>query len=135
MADADWANLARLARERRNRLLLSQEDVASRGGPSTATQRLIEHGHADSYKPRTFAELEKALQLHPGSIRSALDGGPFFPAEAPAPASPDPPRYADPLLQRVYDAAEGLSEQDRHTLAALAERLRGGSNGRDERRA
>jgi transcriptional regulator with XRE-family HTH domain len=96
----DWQNLARLTRERREELGLTQEDVAKSGGPSTATIRLIESKGAQSYRPKTYHQLEAALQLRPGSVRSALNGGPFWPREAP----PEPKDEIDDSLASSWDS-------------------------------
>ena len=94
---SDWQRLAALVSERRGDLALTQEDVRAAGGPSTATQRLIERGQPSHYQPRILAGLETALGWHRGSIRRILGGGdpvlaPDALAPAPLPAVPEPPR-------------------------------------------
>lgn len=70
-----WRRLARFASERRLDLGLTQEDVRARGGPSTATMRLIEGGLQDGYSERTLSKLEQVLEWQRGSVKAALEGG------------------------------------------------------------
>ncbi len=75
MADRDWERLAEFARERRDELGLTQEDVRAAGGPSTASIRLIEGALQHAYQPATLRDLERALQWERGSVARILAGG------------------------------------------------------------
>jgi transcriptional regulator with XRE-family HTH domain len=72
---AAWAHLARLIRERRADLGLTQREVHSVGGPSPATLYQLESGHPGSYRPHILRRLERALGWGAGSVRRALAGG------------------------------------------------------------
>ena len=72
---SDWQRLGELVSERRGDLGLTQEDLRAAGGPSTATQRLIEGGHQSRYQPTILARLETALGWQRGSVRRILAGG------------------------------------------------------------
>jgi transcriptional regulator with XRE-family HTH domain len=74
MALRDWSRLARYVRERRDELGLTQEEVAGRGGPSTATIRLIEGGEQESYRPKSLRQLAEALEWTPESPLAILNG-------------------------------------------------------------
>lgn len=71
----DWRRLATYVNKRRHLLGLTQQDIRSLGGPSTATMRLIEGALQDSYRPMVLSSLEKALRWAPGSIEAILAGG------------------------------------------------------------
>ena len=93
----DWQRLGALVSERRGDLGLTQEDVRAAGGPSTATQRLIEGGHQSKYQPVILGRLETALKWERGSVRRILAGGDPVPvSDEPAPPTPEPaPAVAD----------------------------------------
>ena len=84
----DWQRLGGLVGERRGDLGLTQEDVRAAGGPSTATQRLIEGGHQSRYQPVILSRLESALGWQRGSVRRILAGGdPVLANPEPAPVT------------------------------------------------
>ena len=94
---SDWQRLAALVSERRGDLRMTQEEVRAAGGPSTATQRLIEGGRQSRYQPRILADLEAALGWQRGSVRRILAGGdpvlaPDALVAAPLSAAPESPR-------------------------------------------
>lgn len=70
----DWQRLGRYVKDRREALRLTQQDVTSRGGPSVATLRNIEAATQDSYRGRTYSQLEDALKWARGSVDSVLRG-------------------------------------------------------------
>jgi hypothetical protein len=72
--DKDWQRLADLVSERRADLGMTQEDVRAAGGPSTATQRLIEGALQSRYQPVILGRLETALKWERGSVRRILAG-------------------------------------------------------------
>src|SRR2546423_14773005 len=67
-----WDHLARLIRERRAELGLTQREVHSVGGPSPATLYQLESGHRGSDRPPMLRPLERALGWGTGSVRRAL---------------------------------------------------------------
>lgn len=73
--DGDWLRVAEYVRDRRDELEMTQADVHAAGGPSTATQRLIEGGLSTSYQPSVLAKLERVLGWQRGSVRVILKGG------------------------------------------------------------
>jgi transcriptional regulator with XRE-family HTH domain len=86
---ADWDHLARLIRERRAELGLTQREVHSVGGPSPATLYQLESGHRGSYRPHILRRLERALGWGAGSVRRALAGGlPLLEGEPDRPERP-----------------------------------------------
>jgi len=112
----DWQRLAERVRERRLDLDVTQEDVRSAGGPSTATQRLIEGGLQYRYQPVVLRRLEHALRWQRGSVRAVLAGGEPVPVTGPPAQAtagpPQPPAVAapdvsSPLVTLVADALEG----------------------------
>ncbi len=75
MGEPDRARLARYVRERREALGMTQEEVATSGGPSTATLRLIENASPSTPRLKSMRQLENALDWEPGSVRAILRGG------------------------------------------------------------
>lgn len=73
-SDGNAKHLGDLIRERRKKLKLTQADVQERGGPSTATLRLIEGGRHTDFRPSTSAPLERILGWQTGSIDNVLAG-------------------------------------------------------------
>ena len=124
----DWQRLAALVSERRGDLGLTQEEVRAAGGPSTATQRLIEGGHQSRYQPRILAALETGLKWQRGSVRRILAGGdplplPGEPATAPLAAAPEPSRETpgDDVTGAIVAALFG--PQERRIWAQVRRRL------------
>lgn len=82
-SETPMQRLGRLVRARRKALNMTQADVQTAGGPSTATLRLIEGGKHADFRDGTGADLEAAIQWMPGSIERTLAGGdpePLLPA-------------------------------------------------------
>ena len=107
----DWRRLARLVRDRRGDLGLTQEEVTAAGGPSNSTVRLIEGARRDGYRPAILRSLERALQWERGSVAAVLGGGdptpltdePTLPGGVPPVAAPGP----DPMAVRIGEAIAG----------------------------
>jgi hypothetical protein len=127
--DLQWGNLATYVRERRERLGLTQAQVASSGGPGTATQTAIEHAAKTSYQSRILASLEDALGWARGSCRAILDGG----EPTVKPAAPVSPVTAVPALAPRYIpdadlpqlAAElGISDENADIFVGLVRLMR-----------
>ena len=92
----DWQRLADLVSERRADLGATQEDIRAAGGPSTATQRLIEGALQSRYQPVILGRLETALKWERGSVRRILAGGNPVPvSDEPAVPEPAPDLPAD----------------------------------------
>jgi hypothetical protein len=106
MESRDWSRLARIVRERREDLGITQEQVAGNGGPSTATLRLIEGAAQETYRAKSLRQLEIGLRWMPGSVRSVLNGGdPVVQAdEGGTPVQDEgPPHFSDPRDQEIAD--------------------------------
>ncbi|MDF1705049.1 MAG: helix-turn-helix domain-containing protein [Aeromicrobium sp.] len=71
----EYARLGRLIRERRDRLGLTQADLASRGGPSTTTMSKVEYGKLIPIPRQTRAKIEASLDWAPGSVIAVIEGG------------------------------------------------------------
>ena len=97
MSPPDWPRLGRYVRERRNELGLTQEEIATRGGPSTATLRLIEGGEQAAFRAKSLRQLADALHWTPESPRAILAGREPVEAADPRPA-PREPRPVQPEL-------------------------------------
>lgn len=69
-----WDELAAAVRRRRDLMKLRQSDLEARGGPSAGTVRNIEQASRESYSPRTFVQLEHALDWPDGVVDKILDG-------------------------------------------------------------
>lgn len=69
-----WARLGDAVRRRRDRLGVTQEDVAAKGGPSTATLRSIEAGATTSYRAKTLYSLDAALGWMRGTSIAIAEG-------------------------------------------------------------
>ncbi|MEU3452092.1 hypothetical protein ABZ671_00415 [Micromonospora sp. NPDC006766] len=82
---SDWQRLGRHVVHRREQLGLTQAAVHHAGGPSAATQRVIENGSQTSYRGAILRSLERVLQWPDGTIDNILNG-----AEPPSamPATP-----------------------------------------------
>lgn len=78
MTSTGWTELARAVVKRRSQLGLTQEQITARGGPSTATLRLIESAGQESYRGRTLFALDLALGWDEGTSlaisRGEVDG-------------------------------------------------------------
>lgn len=79
MSPPDWPRLGHYVRERRTELGLTQEEIATRGGPSTATLRLIEGGKGP-FRAKSLRQLADALHWTAESPHAILAGR--EPAEA-----------------------------------------------------
>ena len=66
--------LAREVRERRDRLRLTQEDVAEHGGPSVTTMRAIENAQGACYRPKSLRSLDDVLRWRPKTAARLLAG-------------------------------------------------------------
>lgn len=96
--NADWRRLGAYVTRRRDELGMTQTDVQATGGPSTATQRLIESAGRVAYRSAILASLERALRWESGSVEQILVGGEPTPTErAPEPAKPDIDALTDEL--------------------------------------
>lgn len=84
----EYLRLGRLIRERRDRLGLTQADLASRGGPSTTTMSKVEYGKLIPIPRQTRAKIETALNWAPGSVIDVVEGG--EPTERTTTAGPAP---------------------------------------------
>ena len=73
MSPPDWLRLGTYVRERRTELGLTQEEIATRGGPSTATLRLIEGGKGP-FRAKSLRQLADALHWTPESPRAITAG-------------------------------------------------------------
>jgi transcriptional regulator with XRE-family HTH domain len=108
---AAWDHLARLIRERRAELGLTQREVHSVGGPSPATLYQLESGHRGSYRPHILRRLERALGWGAGSVRRALAGGlPLLEGETdnPPPRPERPSGTARPVHTAPRDSSEWI---------------------------
>lgn len=108
----DRERVARRVRERREELGMTQEEVATSGGPSTATLRLIENASPSIPRLKSQRQLENALDWEPGSYRALMMGGePTVKATArPSPAS---------VVEQIW-AIEELPEGVRRGMIAFA---------------
>lgn len=70
----NWAALGEAVKTRRDKLKLRQSDLEARGGPGHGTVRNIEQVARTSYAPRTFAQLEQALNWPTGTVQKILNG-------------------------------------------------------------
>lgn len=110
---------------------MTQEEVATSGGPSTATLRLIENASPTTPRPKSLRQLENALEWAPGSYRALLAGGePTEKVTVHTPVYPER-RYSDPRLEAIWEITE-LPEKVRRGLIRFAE---GYLADHDERRA
>lgn len=88
--EPDYTHLAQVVKAFRVRAGLSQQDVASRGGPSDTTLSQIEAGAWKSARPGpTLRKLDKGLDWVPGSAEDvAFEGMPLQQIRTVASASP-----------------------------------------------
>ena len=75
MGESGPERLARLIRARRESLGLYREQIAARGGPTTAIVAKIERADAHEYTEHTYERLEAALEWPPGTIAQLRQGG------------------------------------------------------------
>lgn len=124
----DREHTARRVRERREELGMTQEDVATSGGPSTATLRLIENASPTTPRLKSQRQLENALDWEPGSYRALMQGGePTVKASA---ARPTPraqggelPHYEDGRLEIFRNTAVAMG-LDRGVARGMIEWLK-----------
>lgn len=116
MSPPDWPRLGRYVRERRTELGLTQEEIATRGGPSTATLRLIEGGEQTAFRAKSLRQLADALHWTRESPRAILQGR--EPAEAADPipvtreswpAEPEPATETEPPEPIPLAVADAIS--------------------------
>ena len=68
--------LATVVRRRRERLGITQDDVATKfDGPSVATMNTIENAQGESYRAKTLFALDRALSWERGTSVQLLEGG------------------------------------------------------------
>jgi transcriptional regulator with XRE-family HTH domain len=70
-----WETLAKVVRERRKDLGLTQPQVAEVGGLSISLVRMIENNRSEGMRAAKKQGLERALRWKPGSVDAVLDGG------------------------------------------------------------
>lgn len=78
MAETGWQAIGRIAKARRDRLGLNQDELALYGGPKVATVGKFERAAQPSFPLRTQHQFEKALGWGRGSIEqfvAAWDAG------------------------------------------------------------
>jgi hypothetical protein len=93
--------LATAMNRRRAALNIKWDDVARRGGISTATLRRARNGDGDeTLTIDTIAAIERGLSWEEGTVEAMLTGAPVPQASAPIP--PVPPGF-DPKLWQSYD--------------------------------
>jgi len=109
-----WQFLARVARERREFIGLSQEELADYGGPKKSTVGKIENARETSYSPRTQQQLEKALGWDRGSIRLLLTAGTEYDDDQLESVAVD--YVEDELPDLTRSNSVGVSEEDEETL-------------------
>lgn len=76
MEETGWMAIGRVAKARRERLGLKQDELANYGGPRVATVGKFERGAQASFPPRTQQQIERALGWPLGTIEdfvSAVD--------------------------------------------------------------
>lgn len=129
VGDLDWERLGRYVRHRRDKELdMTQLDVQTAGGPSTATMRLIEGGHQkQGYSSMTIAALETALGWKHGSATKILVGGePELDTKEP---EPEPPPRPEPVTVAAIKSDDRLTDEDKARLIDFYERMRDDGNG------
>lgn len=72
--ESNWKLLGETVRRRREHLGMTQEDLASKGGPKTVTIRTIERAGAESFRPRTLLTLDDALGWSRGDSLALAEG-------------------------------------------------------------
>jgi hypothetical protein len=95
-----WQRLGELLVRRRIELdtrYANRQKFTAERGVNYRTVSDIETGRRDNYEPRTFAELEVAYGLAPGSISRALAGG-----ELDLPVPPSTPPACPPAAAPAY---------------------------------
>lgn len=129
----DRERVARRVRERRQELGMTQEEVATSGGPSTATLRAIENASPVIPRLKSQRQLENALEWEPGSYRALMRGDEATERVTVQPTAAYHPshRYADPRLEAIWQITE-LPEAVRLGMIRFAE---GYLADQDERRA
>ncbi len=118
MSPPDWPRLGRYVRERRAELGLTQEEVATRGGPSTATLRLIEGGEHGPFRAKSLRQLADALHWTPESPRAILTGRepvevadghpPVSVSTDPEPTEAEPAPVSPAVASAIGDAIDSL---------------------------
>lgn len=111
---ASAANRQRLASrvvQRRRELRLTQEQVYERGGPSTATLRLIEKGAEVDYRRGTIGPLERALEWTEGSIDAILHGDEATAVSESVSTSSEDHRVLLDIDDEVYEAMDPITRR------------------------
>lgn len=107
--------LAATMNRRRAALNIKWDEVARRGGISTATLRRARNGSGDeTLTIDTIAAIERGLSWEEGTVEAILTGAPVPLASAPIP--PAPPGF-DPKLWQSYDDVGRQAILDGYRLA------------------
>ncbi|HEY0889429.1 MAG TPA: helix-turn-helix domain-containing protein [Nocardioides sp.] len=72
MAETGWQAIGRIAKARRERLGLNQDELAQYGGPKVATVGKFERAAQESFPLRTQHQIEKALGWSRGTIEQVV---------------------------------------------------------------
>ncbi|MCP2168107.1 hypothetical protein [Goodfellowiella coeruleoviolacea] len=96
--------LAEVVRRRRERLGITQEDVAEKyGGPSVASMHTIENGLAKSFRSKTLFSLDNALSWIKGTATCLIEGG--------TPSACFAPNYDDFVEDAINRVSEFVNEK------------------------
>ena len=81
MTETGWQAIGRIARKRRERLRLRQDELAHYKGPKVATVGKFERAAQENFPPRTQQKMEAALGWPDGTIRDFVAAweSPTFP--------------------------------------------------------
>lgn len=118
--ERQWAEVVRLAKARRSKLVRSQQQVAdtanARLGPkslSEPTVRVFERGEQTSFRPSTLAAISVGLDWPPDALIRLRDGE--------DPAALDPAEGEAPPWEELLEGQRRITE----ALERLADRIEG----------
>lgn len=101
MAERTWTELGQILKQRRERLRMTQQEVADAGGLSLAIVQMLESGRKDSYRGTTLSAIAEALRWEPDAVDLLLNGTP-----ADDLPTVDHPEDADPMEKGMAQLLE-----------------------------
>lgn len=117
VAERTWDDVGQILKQRRERLRLTQQEVADRAELSLAIVQVIESGRKDSFRRTTLAAIADALEWEPDAVDQLLAG--TDPADLP---TVEHAEEVDPVMAAIRELKDQVAElSDLIRRAGIAE--------------
>lgn len=114
MIETGWQAIGRLARQRRERMGLRQDELSARGGPGVATVGKFERAAQARFAPATQHQIEAALGWEHGTVQHFVEEWDFADGQD---AFPD---WQHELIEGNLPAMGGDAEASPERISALS---------------